>query len=86
MKFCSPLRQLEDNNLGPHAPVQIEDYLMGPQPTTRIQVIIARPATLEDAVKLAESYDTLRYAAFQRERGATPWEDNRGEPMILDDS
>jgi hypothetical protein len=66
----------------------LDKFVRGLKPKTRMEVIFRNPKTLDEALELADNYDSAMFrkafSGFQPNFGSTWQEDTRGEPMRLD--
>jgi hypothetical protein len=95
-KFSDIAMQLSENGMVMPNLMLIGDYIRGLKPQTRLQVEIENPQTLNDAARIATTYDTLRFGKFTSFNGryettsrspfasASTTSYDVGEPMQLD--
>lgn len=94
MQFSEIVMQLAANHILIPDSMLIHQYIHGLKPATRLQVEIENPSSLPEAMRIAGTYDTIRFAkktmASRYETTSrspfypSRYDDNRGEPMQLD--
>jgi hypothetical protein len=91
--YVSKLQALAMQMTGLTESSKLDKFIRGLKPKTRIEVELRDPKTCAEAYRLADRFDRIVYGykdtflpstPLYRPVDTTSWEDNRGEPMLVD--
>jgi hypothetical protein len=92
--YVSKLQALAMQMTGLTESAKLDKFIRGLKPKTRIEVELRDPKTCAEAYRLADRFDRIVYGykdtflpstpLYQPSTNSNQWDDNRGEPMLID--